>query len=101
MAEFLRCYNDCPFRYGNGSRPCSTKVNNDHEEACARNIITDPVFRGLGEISAASTMNGLITHSVEVKATNEVVTETGNRKITKRVAIIDGGRILTQNIAGY
>lgn len=88
MAEILHCYDTCPFVQNGLIRPCSEKVFEAQTGTCAKNIEADPAFAGKG-LHAEASMDDLMNHAVSVKE---------GKKLT---AVVIGGFVRRENIAGY
>lgn len=88
MAEILRCYETCPFVKNGIVRPCSKQVFEATTGTCAQNIEADPAFAGQG-LHVETSMNNLMYHAVSLKEGK------------KLAAVVTGGFVKRENIAGY
>lgn len=84
----LACAENCPFVQDGMTRPCSRQVF-DSNQVCIKNIQAEPKLQEFGHVTVSASMNDLMNRSVEVK------------KGFKKVAIVSGGSVMKQNIAGY
>ncbi len=91
MAERLACYDNCPFVVNGIIRPCATEISNNNS-ICIENVAKDPAFTNA-------------TQAETVKPETNVDTRMGNYVNVvigkKRSAIILGGFVRRENLAGY